>query len=72
MYMVGFITGVPQGEIKTRTGQEMVNVFIPTTPNPTSGYLAVVARSEIIPLKMTVDQGLKMVISAGIVNPPEK
>lgn len=69
MYMVGFITGVPQGEIKTRTGQEMVNVFIPTTPNPTSGYLAVVARSEIIPLKMTVDQGLKMVISAGIVTP---
>jgi uncharacterized membrane protein len=66
---IGFVTGPTRGEIQARSGEEMVNVFLPTTPNPTSGFLLFVPKSELIHLDMSVEEGMKMVISGGIVTP---
>ncbi len=70
-WAMGFVTGVTQGEIQNLTEDDMVNVFLPTTPNPTSGYLLFLPRRELIPLSMTVEEGAKMIISGGIVTPPD-
>ncbi len=67
-----FITGGTQGEVQTKTDNDVVNVFVPTTPNPTSGFLLFIPRKEIIILDMTVEEGIKMVVSAGIVTPKHK
>ena len=64
-----FITGGTKGEVQTKTDNAVVNVFVPTTPNPTSGFLLFIPREEIIILEMTVEEGIKMVVSAGIVTP---
>lgn len=69
LWSLAFVTGETKGEVQKLTDDEMVNVFLPTTPNPTSGYLLFVPRKDIRPLHMSVDQGLKMIISAGIVTP---
>jgi uncharacterized membrane protein len=66
---IGFVTGPTRGEIQARSGEEMVNVFLPTTPNPTSGFLLFVPKSDLIHLDMTIEEGMKMVISGGIVGP---
>ena len=72
MWSLGFITGRLEGEIQDFSREEMVSVLIPTTPNPTSGYLVFVPRRDIVPLAMTVEEGLKLVISGGIVTPPDR
>jgi uncharacterized membrane protein len=72
MWSIGFITGVTQGEVQELSDEEVVNVYIPTTPNPTSGYLCFVARSEVYPLSMSVEEGIKMVVSGGLVIPPDR
>jgi uncharacterized membrane protein len=72
MWAMGFITGLTEGEIQELTEEEVVNVFVPTTPNPTSGYLFFVARKDVYPLSMTVEEGIKMVVSGGIVTPPDR
>ena len=69
---LGFITGVTEGEVQELTEDEVVNVFVPTTPNPTSGFLLFVPRRDIVVLSMTVEEGIKMVISGGIVMPPDR
>jgi len=69
-WSIAFITGVAKGEIGDLTDEEVVNVFVPTTPNPTSGYLIFVPRAEIVPLHMSVEDGIKYVVSMGIVAPP--
>jgi uncharacterized membrane protein len=51
---------------------EVVNIFLPTTPNPTSGFLLFVPRNELVSLDMTVEEGIKMVVSAGLVTPPDR
>jgi uncharacterized membrane protein len=66
---IGFVTGPTRGEVQARSQEEMVNVFLPTTPNPTSGFLLFVPRRDLIHLDMTVEEGMKMVISGGIVGP---
>ena len=63
------ITRPTSGEIQAYSGEELVNVFVPTTPNPTSGFLLFVPRSDLIHLDMSVEDGIKMVISGGIVGP---
>jgi uncharacterized membrane protein len=68
-WVVGFLTAEGTGEIGGLTGGDTVAVFIPTTPNPTSGYLAFVPRSDIQRLKMSVEEGFKLVISGGAVTP---
>jgi uncharacterized membrane protein len=69
---IAFITGVTEGEVQELTDTEVVNVFVPTTPNPTSGFLLFVPRSDVVVLSMTVEEGVKMVISGGIVSPPDR
>ena len=70
-YAVGFVTGECKGEVQTKTAARLMNVFIPTTPNPTSGMLILVPDSEITILDMTVEEGLKLIVSAGVVVPDE-
>ncbi len=70
LWAVGFITGRTRGEVRERLETDMVNVFLPTTPNPTSGFLLFVPLSDVVRLDMSVEEGIKMVISAGIVTPP--
>ena len=72
VWSIGFVTGVSQGEIQSHTEAETVNVFVPTTPNPTSGYLLFVPKTELKYLSMSVEEGVKLVVSAGIITPPEK
>ena len=54
------------------TSDDVVNVFLPTTPNPTSGYLLFVPKKELVVLDMSVEEGIKMVVSGGIVTPPDR
>ncbi len=69
IWAIGFVTGVTRGEIQERVEPQLVNVFLPTTPNPTSGFLLFLPRDEVIGLDMSVEDGIKMVISSGIVAP---
>jgi len=69
LWTAAFITGTPAAEIARGFDEEMVNVFVPTTPNPTSGFLLFVPRRSIRPLAMSVEDGLKMVVSTGILTP---
>lgn len=64
-----FITGTASSQVSKGLPKDLVNVFIPTTPNPTSGYLLFVPRKEITILDMTVEQGFKLVISMGVIPP---
>ena len=70
-WALGFITGKTLGEVQNLTADEVVNVFLPTTPNPTSGYLLFIPRKELIVLSMSVEEGIKMVVSGGIVTPED-
>ena len=70
VWTIAFVTGVTQGEVRDLTSEEMINVFVPTTPNPTSGFLLFVPRSDVIPLSMSVEEALKMVVSGGLLTPP--
>jgi uncharacterized membrane protein len=72
IWTLGFITGQTQGEVKDLTADDIVNVFVPTTPNPTSGFLLFVPRSDLHVLEMTVEEGIKVVVSGGIVTPPDR
>ncbi len=72
VYTLGFLTGVSKGEVQRRTNKNCINVFLPTTPNPTSGWLVLVPEEDVTFLDMTVEQGLKFIISGGVVVPPDK
>ncbi len=69
MWTLGLVVGPAYGEVSQKIGAELFNVFVPTTPNPTSGYLVFVPRSQMTKLEMTVEDCLKMIISGGIVVP---
>lgn len=71
LWSMGFISGTAHPEIQKVSGEAMVNVFIPCAP-PTAGYLVFVPRRDVTVLDITVEEGLKMVLSAGIVTPSEK
>ncbi len=70
LWVIGFVTCENTGETQLLTEEEVVNVFIPTTPNPTSGFLLLVPKKDVVTLSMTVEEGLKLVVSGGIVTPP--
>ena len=72
IWTLAFQTGDAVGEIQDRTGAEVINVFVPTTPNPTSGFFVLVPRDDIIELDMSVDDGLKMIVSMGVIIPGGK
>ena len=69
IWAIGFITGTTKGEVQNLTEETTVNIFLPTTPNPTSGFLLFIPREDVIPLDMSVEEAVKMVISGGIVTP---
>jgi len=71
-YVIGFITGESKGELQNKTSKNMLNVFVPTTPNPTSGFYILIPEDEVILLNMSVEDAFKLIISGGIVSPPEK
>ena len=68
-YGIGFITGEAKGETQDKTGKVCLNIFVPTTPNPTSGYLLLVPKEDVIELEMSVPDGMKLIISGGAVVP---
>ena len=69
IYSLCFQTSKELGEVQNQSGEEMVCVYIPTTPNPTSGYIVLVPQNEVQELKMSVEDALKMIISLGVVVP---
>jgi uncharacterized membrane protein len=69
LYQLGFVTSETKGEAQEKTKEKVINIFIPTTPNPTSGMLVLVPKEDIIFLDMSVAEGMKMVISGGAVVP---
>jgi len=69
LWSIAFQTGVANSLINQRTDVEMLSIFIPTTPNPTSGFLMMVPKSDVIELPMSVDEGLKYIISLGMMQP---
>jgi uncharacterized membrane protein len=69
LYSLAFQTSAELGEVQGRTGEEVICCFVPTTPNPTSGYVLIVPRKDVIVLDMEVDEALKMIISLGVVVP---
>jgi uncharacterized membrane protein len=71
-YTVAFVTGEPAHEIHSKTGQRCVSVYVPTTPNPTSGYFVIFPEHEVVQLDMSVEDAFTLIISGGIVNPPEQ
>jgi len=70
VWAIGFLTNKTQGEAQAKTAEEVWTVFVPTTPNPTSGFLILFPKGQITPLEMTVGEGMKMIISGGAVVPP--
>jgi uncharacterized membrane protein len=71
LWAIAFITSATKGEVHRVMGREMINVFLPTTPNPTSGFLLFVPKEDLVYLNMTVEEGIRKVISAGLVTPPD-
>ncbi len=69
LWMLAFVTGDTPKMFQDLVGEEMINIYVPTTPNPTSGYYLMVAPSDLIRLDVPVEVGLKMILSAGVVNP---
>lgn len=69
-WTIAFLTGKPGGDVANHLTEEHVSVYVPTTPNPTSGYFLMMATKDVIELDMTVDEALKYIISMGVVAPP--
>jgi uncharacterized membrane protein len=68
-WTIGFLTGTPGGEIAQRLGNDMISIYVPTTPNPTSGFFLMVPRADVTELDMSVEDALKYLISMGVVAP---
>jgi uncharacterized membrane protein len=69
-YALALVTGITPGEVQDISTERVINVYVPTSPNPTSGYLLFVPESELIPVSMSVDEALKMMFSGGMYTPP--
>ena len=69
LWAVAFITSETKGEVKSKLKNKSVNVFLPTTPNPTSGFMLFVPEKDLIKLSMNIEEGMKLVISGGIITP---
>jgi uncharacterized membrane protein len=69
VWTIGFLTGLPGGDVVNHLPADYVSVYVPTTPNPTGGYFVMLKRAECVELKMSVDEALTYVISMGVVVP---
>ena len=68
-YTIAFLTGTPGGDVKNHLVGDYVSVYVPTTPNPTSGFFLMMARKDVVELDMSVDAALKYIVSMGVVAP---
>jgi uncharacterized membrane protein len=71
LWTLALVTGTPRGEVQRQIEGSVISIFVPTTPNPTSGFLLFVDEREVVPLAMSVEDALKMIVSGGVVNPGE-
>jgi len=71
LWTLAFQTGTEVGEAQRKTGREVINIYVPTTPNPTSGFFLMVPKEDVVELEMSVDEGLRMIISMGSVVPKQ-
>ena len=71
VWTVAFVTGVPSGEVAAYLRDEYVSVYVPTTPNPTSGYFVIMRKSDCVELEMSIDAALKYIVSMGVVAQPD-
>ncbi|MDF1719779.1 MAG: DUF502 domain-containing protein [Minwuia sp.] len=71
LYTIGFVAGDTKGEVLLRTELDLVSVYVPTTPNPSSGFILFIPREDVRLLDMTVEQAMKYVVSVGVVVPPD-
>ena len=69
IWVIGFVTGETKGEVQSLTKDKVINIFVPTTPNPTSGFLLFIPQKDLVYMGMKVEDAVKMVISGGIVTP---
>jgi len=69
MYSLGFVTGDGLSKLRTEDGEQMMSVFIPSSPAPITGYTMFVRRSEVVPLDLSIDEAIKLVVSGGVVVP---
>jgi uncharacterized membrane protein len=69
IWVVAFQSGDYKGEIESIIGKDVINLFVPTTPNPTSGFFVIIPKKDAVELKMSVEEAFKLVISAGVVTP---
>lgn len=72
VWSLAFMTSDNLGEVQDKTSNKVISVFIPTTPNPTSGFVLMVPEQDVIELEMSVEEGLKMIISMGVVVPKRR
>ncbi|HWV63843.1 MAG TPA: DUF502 domain-containing protein, partial [Oxalicibacterium sp.] len=68
-WTIAFLTGTPGGDVRNHLTGDYVSLYVPTTPNPTSGFFLMVPRADTIELDMTVDEALKYIVSMGVVTP---
>ena len=69
IYSLAFQTSTALGEVQKKTGSDVVCTFVPTTPNPTSGYIIILPKKDVIEMDMNVDEAFKMIVSLGVVVP---
>ncbi len=69
-YCFAFVTGMTQGEVQEVSSEPLVNVYVPTSPNPTSGYFLLVPEKEVVPLNISVEEAMKLIVSGGLYSPP--
>jgi uncharacterized membrane protein len=70
MWTIGFVTSDDVAEVSDKTGTQQVCLYVPTTPNPTSGFILMVPKTEIVELDMSVDVAMRMIVTCGVVTPP--
>ena len=71
LWTIAFQTGDYHGEVEQKIGQEIINIYVPTTPNPTSGFFIMLPKTDVIELDMSVDEAFKLIISTGVVTPQQ-
>jgi len=71
LFTAAFVTGTATGELREKTGGRCLNLFVPTTPNPTSGYYLIVPEESVTALEMSVEEAFKLIISGGMISPPD-
>lgn len=71
-YCLAFVTGETREEIQCLAPEPLIHVFVPTSPNPTSGYFLLVPETEVVPVDMSVEEAMKLIVSGGFYSPKEK